>query len=105
MQRQECLLSVQVSYQDGDQVAAHTARGAVEPQLASGGVDLEFIFQFLRRRFWIILSSVLFMCGFGLIYFLSAPEPYVAKAILKIDTRKFQLFQQPTSLGDQLVDA
>jgi succinoglycan biosynthesis transport protein ExoP len=99
------LLSVPVTYQDSDQVAAHTARGAVEPQLASGGIDLEFIFHFVRRRFWIILCSVLFMCGIGLTYLLSAPEPYVAKAILKIDTRKFQLFQQSASFGDQLVDA
>jgi succinoglycan biosynthesis transport protein ExoP len=98
-------LNVHDSFQDSDRVAAHAAGGAVEPQLPSGGIDLDFIFHFARRRFWVILSSVLFMCGIGLIYFMASPEPYIAKAVLKIDTRKFQLFQQPTSLGDQLVDA
>jgi len=98
-------LNVHDSFQDSDRVAAHAAGGAVEPQLPSGGIDLDFIFHFARRRFWVILSSVLFMCGIGLTYFMASPEPYVAKAVLKIDTRKFQLFQQPTSLGDQLVDA
>jgi succinoglycan biosynthesis transport protein ExoP len=98
-------LGVHANYQDNDQVAAHAARGAFEPQFVSGGFDLESILHFARRRFWIILSSVLITCGIGLTYLMAVPAPYTGKAILKIDTRKFQLFQQqPASLGDQLLD-
>lgn len=109
-------MSVDESYQNHKEVAAHSAHYAAEPQVAyggyaaepqvvSGGIDLGSIFDFARRRLWIILSFVLFMCVIGFTYFLTAPAPYVGKAILKIDTRKFQLFQQPTSLGDQMIDA
>lgn len=99
-------MSVDESYQSHDQVAAHPARHAAEPQLVPGGIDLGSIFDFARRRLWIILPSVLFMCGIGFTYFMAAPAPYVAKAILQIDPRKFQLFQQLTaSLGDQMIDA
>src|ERR1700674_4464983 len=45
------------------------------------------------------------MCVIGFTYFIAVPTPYVGKAILKIDNRKFQLFQQPASLGDQMIDA
>jgi len=42
----------------------------------------------------------------GFTYFIAVPAPYVGKAILKIDTRKFQLFQQQAgTLGDQMIDA
>ena len=97
-------MSVDETYQNQDHVAAHPARYAAEPQLASGGLDLGSIFDFARRRFWIILSCVLFMGVIGLAYFIAVPAPYIGKAILKIDTRKFQLFQQPANLGDQMID-
>jgi succinoglycan biosynthesis transport protein ExoP len=98
-------LSVDETYQNHDEVAAHPARYAAEPQLGSGGMDLGSIFDFARRRLWIILAAVLLMSGIGLTYFTLVPAPYIGKAILKIDTRKFQLFQQQTPLGDQMIDA
>jgi polysaccharide biosynthesis transport protein len=102
-------LSVDEGYQKHDQVAAHPARHAAEPQLVSGGIDLGSILDFARRRLWVILFSALFMSTAGFTYFIAAPAPYVGKAILRIDTRKFQLFQlpgnQPGSFGDQMVDA
>src|SRR5262249_13729697 len=58
-------------------------------------------FDFARRRLWVILFSVLLMCGIGFTYFIVVPAPYTGVATLTIDTRKFQLFQQPVSLGDQ----
>lgn len=107
-------LSVDGSYQSDNQVVtypAHDAPGAYlahhdapGPQLVSGGINLGFILDFARRRLWVILFSVLFMCGTGFTYFMAAPAPYTGVAILKIDTRKFQLFQQSASLGDQSID-
>ena len=96
---------VDESYQNNDQVAAYPTRGAAEPKLVSDGIDLGSIFDFARRRLWSILFSVLFMCGVGFTYFLAVPPTYIGKAVLKIDTRKFQLFQQQVSLGDQMIDA
>jgi succinoglycan biosynthesis transport protein ExoP len=93
-------LSVDESYQSNNQVVGHPANDAPGPQLVSGGINLGFILDFARRRLWVILFSVLFMGGVGLTYFMVVPAPYTAVAVLKIDTRKFQLFQQPVSLGD-----
>ena len=98
-------MNIDESYQSNKQVVAYPAHDAPEPQLVSGGIDLRFILDFTRRRLWVILFSVLFMCGIGFTYFMVVPATYTAAAILKIDTRKFQLFQQPTpSFGDQTVD-
>jgi len=98
-------LSVNESYQDQEQVAAHSARYVAEPQHVSGGFELGSMFDFVRRRLWIIVSCMLFMCVIGATYFIAVPAPYISKAVLKIDTRKFQLFQQPANLGDQMIDA
>ncbi|MGB6394938.1 MAG: polysaccharide biosynthesis tyrosine autokinase [Bradyrhizobium sp.] len=97
-------MSVDESYQSNNQVVAYPAHDAPGTQLVSGGINLGFILDFARRRLWVILFSVLFMCGIGFTYFLVVPAPYTGVAILKIDTRKFQLFQQPASLGDQTID-
>jgi len=97
-------LSVE-GYQGDNQFAAYPARGAPGPQPVSGGINLEFIFNFARRRFWIILFTALLMGGAGVAYLMLVRAPYTAMGILKIDTRKFQLFQQSPSLGDQSIDA
>lgn len=83
------------------QVSVLSGGDAPGPQLASSAIDLATFFDFARRRFWIILISTLLMCGVGLAYFMAVPAPYTGIAMLKIDTRKFQLFQQPVSLGDE----
>jgi succinoglycan biosynthesis transport protein ExoP len=93
-------LSVDESHLSNNQVTAYPAHDVPGPQRVSGGINLRFILDFARRRLWIILFSVSFMSGLGLTYFLVVPAPYTGAAILKIDTRKFQLFQQSASLGD-----
>jgi polysaccharide biosynthesis transport protein len=103
--RQGHPLGVNESYLSNHQVVAYPANDAPGPQLGSGGINLGFIFEFARRRLWIILFSVLLMGGVGFTYFLLVPAPYTGVAILKIDTRKFQLFQQSAGLGDQSIDA
>ena len=93
-------MSVDESYQSDNQVVGHPANDAPGPQLVSGGINLGFILDFARRRLWVILFSMLFMCGVGFTYLMVVQAPYIGAAILKIDIRKFQLFQQPASLGD-----
>ena len=91
-------LNVEESFQYNEQ--AHPTRDAMGTQLGSGGINLAFLLDFARRRFWVIVFSVLLMCGVGFTYFMLVPAPYTAAAILKVDTRKFQLFQQQVHLGD-----
>jgi polysaccharide biosynthesis transport protein len=97
-------LSIDENYRSNNQVAAHPARDAPGSQLVSGEINLGFFLDFARRRLWVILLCVLFLCGVGLSYFMVVPAPYTGEAILKLDTRKFQLFQQPGSFGDQTID-
>jgi succinoglycan biosynthesis transport protein ExoP len=92
-------LSVDEGHHSDNQVTAYPARDVPGPQPVSG-INLRFALDFARRRLWIILFSVSFMCGLGLTYVLVVRAPYTGAAILKIDTRKFQLFQQSASLGD-----
>ena len=98
-------MSVDESHQTNNQVVAYPAHDAPGPQPVSGGITLGFILDFARRRLWVILFSVLFMGGLGFTFFMVVPSPYTAVAVLKIDTRKFQLFQQSASLGDQSIYA
>src|SRR5262245_55946645 len=98
-------LSVVESQQSNNNVALYPGHQGIGPQFAAGGMSLEFILDFVRRRLWLILFSMLFMCGLGFTYFVAVPAPYTGVATLAIDTRKFQLFQQSASLGDQSVDS
>jgi polysaccharide biosynthesis transport protein len=75
------------------------------PQLGASGITFDFVFDFARRRFWTIFFCVLLTSGIGITYFFAVPAPYTAVATLAIDTRKFQLFQQPANLGEQLIDS
>jgi polysaccharide biosynthesis transport protein len=93
-------LSVNENYMTSNQVDAYPERDASGPQLASSAFNLGVIFEFARRRLWVILFSVLVMSVGGITYFVAVPAPYSGAAVLKIDTRRFQLFQQPGSLGD-----
>ena len=97
-------MSVDDAFRSRDHVEDYPRDDAPTLQVASGGLDVWSIFEFARRRVWIIVFSVLFMGAVGFCYYLLAPAPYTGVAILKIDTRKFQLFQ-PGPLGDQTIDS
>src|SRR5262245_836805 len=71
----------------------------------SAGISLAFVFDFLRRRLWTIVLFVAFFTYLAAAYYFVAPAPYTAVATLEIDTRRFQLFQQPGSYGEQLIDS
>lgn len=98
-------MSADVSYQSIDAVSAPPGREAPESQFGSARINLRFVLDFGRRRLWVIAFSFVICCGAGLTYFLAVPAPYTGTAILKIDPRKFQLFQPATNLGDQIIAA
>lgn len=76
-----------------------------ERQPADAGISFEFILDFLRRRLWTILLFVALFTNVAIAYYFLVPAPYTAVATLEIDTRRFQLFQQPGSFGEQLIDS
>src|SRR5438270_9068732 len=71
----------------------------------AGGISFDFVLDFLRRRLWTVLLFVAFFTNLAVAYYLAVPAPYTAVATLEIDTRRFQLFQQPGSFGEQLIDS
>src|ERR1700681_200464 len=66
---------------------------------------LASVVAFLRRRSFVILLIVLLMMGFGVLYLYTTPPRFTAYASLVIDSRKVQLFQQQSVLGDISVDS
>ena len=59
----------------------------------------------IRRQLPIFLVVIALSVGLGLVYLLTTPSRFTAKATMVIDTRKVQLFQQQSVLGDIPVDA
>jgi succinoglycan biosynthesis transport protein ExoP len=97
-------LSVDERHQPDNRAAVHPTHDVGGQLLVSAGFSLEVVLDFARRRFWLVLFSVLFMCGVGFAFLMAMPASYLATATLQIDTRKFQLFQQPANLGDQTIN-
>src|SRR5712691_2980348 len=66
---------------------------------------LESILGFVRRRLSLIIGAIALTTAIGVIYLVMTPPSFTAKATMVIDTRKVQLFQQPSLIGDMPVDA
>jgi succinoglycan biosynthesis transport protein ExoP len=75
-------------------------RGAPAPQYLSHAELLDISTGFLKRQYPVIVFTLLVMMALAAIYVLSAQPKYTAQAKLLIDTRKVQLFQQQSVLGD-----
>jgi succinoglycan biosynthesis transport protein ExoP len=75
-------------------------RGAPAPQYLSHAELLDISTGFLQRQYPVIVFTLLVMMALAAIYVLSAQPKYTAQAKLLIDTRKVQLFQQQSVLGD-----
>jgi succinoglycan biosynthesis transport protein ExoP len=60
---------------------------------------------FVRRQYLVLLLSILFTGILGGIYLFTSPPKYTAYAKMIIDTRKVQLFQQQSIMGDLGADS
>src|SRR4051812_41323123 len=60
---------------------------------------------FLRQQYLVIVLAVLTTLGLGGVYLLNAKPTYTATATLIIDSRKNQLFQQQSVLGEIPIDS
>ncbi|WP_441259415.1 AAA family ATPase [Bradyrhizobium sp. 521_C7_N1_3] len=73
------------------------------PESAAEGLN-RFV-GFLQRQYLIILITALSVLALGLVYVVTAPPRFTAQTTLIIDTRKVQLFQQQSILGDIPIDS
>ncbi|WP_249156497.1 AAA family ATPase [Bradyrhizobium japonicum] len=73
------------------------------PESAAEGLN-RFV-GFLQRQYLIILITALSILALGLVYVVTAPPRFTAQTTLIIDTRKVQLFQQQSILGDIPIDS
>jgi len=71
----------------------------------SPGESIDQFFGFARRQSKVIAVATLSILALGLVYLLSAPPRFTAQTSMIIDTRKNQLFQQQSILGDIPVDS
>lgn len=78
------------------ELAAHEPSPA---ELLTSFVDL------VRRQLPLILITVAATVSLGLVYLVTSPARYTATGTMVIDTRKVQLFQQQSVLGDIAIDA
>jgi polysaccharide biosynthesis transport protein len=70
----------------------------------SGADVLEIYTSFTRRQFPTILVCLLLAIVLGIIYIATARPSFTAQAQMIIDTRKVQVFQQQSVLGESPVD-
>jgi len=82
-----------------------TFSGRIEARQPSSAELFSNTVAFLRQQYPVILLTVLVVLGLGGLYLFSAKPTYTATATLIIDSRKNQLFQQQSVLGDIPIDS
>src|SRR4051812_41243623 len=74
------------------------------PAFTTHGERIDFVLGFLRRRYLIILASLLLSVSLGVLYLFTAKPTYTASATILIEPRK-GLLQQTLGGDPQLPDA
>jgi succinoglycan biosynthesis transport protein ExoP len=79
-------------------------RGAQAPVLGPDYISLEELFKistgFLHRQYPVVVVAFLLIMALAAVYLFTTPPSFTAFAKLMIDTRKVQVFQQQSVLGD-----
>src|ERR1700730_17036482 len=60
---------------------------------------------FFRRQYPVVLFVLLLAVGLGAVYLLTTPAGFIGRAAMIIDTRKVQLFQQQSIVGEISLDS
>lgn len=84
---------------------AATEPGTADFEVMSPAQTLHEAIGFLRRQYTIIVFAALLSVALGAVYLFTAPPRFTAEAAMIIDTRKVQLMQQQSVVGDLAVDA
>ncbi|MBV8428701.1 MAG: AAA family ATPase [Hyphomicrobiales bacterium] len=80
--------------------------GAGAPELISPAELYAAVLGFLRRRFPVVIFSVLLFLALAAAYIVTTPPRFTGHSVLMIDTHKSQVFQQQQSpLGDLPIDS
>jgi succinoglycan biosynthesis transport protein ExoP len=66
---------------------------------------LDSFLRFVRRQFWLVLFVTALMVALGIVYVVTTPPTFTAKATMIVDTRKPQLFQQQSVYSDAVIDS
>src|SRR3954463_12957757 len=77
----------------------------VGPAEGGGGLDLSSTLAFARRQWPIVAVTLLLSLALAGGCLLVTPPTYLGKANLLLDTRKLQLFQKESVLGELSFDA
>jgi len=86
-------------------IERQTSWARLETRKPSSAELFSSVVGFLRQQYLIIAVTILVALGLGIVYLFSAKSTYTATASLIIDSRKNQLFQQQSVLGDIPVDS
>ncbi len=70
----------------------------------SGAETFQSFISFCRRQLPVILFSFFLVMALGVVYIMTAQPSYTAQAMLMIDARKVQVFEQHSILGDIPID-
>ena len=73
--------------------------------MAATSEVFQSMLDFLRRQYQVIGFAVAIMVAIGFVYLLTTPSSYTATAMMLIDTKKVQLFQQQSMVSELPVDA
>lgn len=84
---------------------SETSREPSAPETLSSAENLHLLVSFIRRQFSVILLVTVLTTALGVVYLITARPNFIAQAQLMIDTRKVQIFQQQSILGDIPIDA
>src|ERR1700712_2229545 len=82
-----------------------TPPSRVDARTPSSAELLASFVGFLRQQYLVILFAMLITLGLGVLYLFNARPVYTATASLIIDSRKNQLFQQQSVLGEIPIDS
>ena len=72
-----------------------SASGPELPASATLGERIDFVLGFLRRRYLIILASLLLSLSLGALYLFTTPPTYTASATILIEPRKGHVTANP----------
>jgi succinoglycan biosynthesis transport protein ExoP len=86
-------------------IERNTSLSRSEQRKPSPAEFVSSLITFLRQQYIVILVTILVMMSLGGLYLFNARPTYTATATLIIDSRKNQLFQQQSVLGDIPIDS
>ena len=87
------------------QISKNSALIQPDKEAVPAAEFLQSAINFVRRQYVVIAFAVALTTIIGIVYLITAPPSFTAYARMIIDTRKVQLFQQQSIMGDLGIDS